>query len=199
MVNDPARNALFYKLVTAFVFLALAVVSAIVLLTAAGVISPSSFEGGFSFLRWPLEQISRLVWPRRIAVVGLAVISGMLFITLVLKQFSNTDRSGWHVLNSDDRGFIVLDTRGIASIAEQAALSAHGVIEANVLVRGRHSSPVRLRVDIGIYPGANVKQSAFEARGAVIETVETMVGIDVQDVVVKAHVVSPDVLIRGLG
>lgn len=51
MFSDSNRNVLFCKLVAALVFLALAAASAIALLTAAGAISPSSFEGNLGFLR----------------------------------------------------------------------------------------------------------------------------------------------------
>jgi len=101
-----------------------------------------------------------------------------------------------HLLTADKHGFVLVDSKGIVTIAEQAALSGHGVIESEVTVLGEESGPISLKADIGVHPGANVKQAGDETRELVRETVQEIVGIEVRDVTVAVHVLEPNELTR---
>jgi len=47
-------------------------------------------------------------------------------------------------------------------------------------------------VDVGVVPGANIKQAGEEVREAVREAVERLVGIGVRDVNASVHVMEPE-------
>ncbi len=101
-----------------------------------------------------------------------------------------------HMLVADEQGFVVIDSRGIATVATQAALSTQNVVDAQVHVQGNGNSAVRLRANVGVHSGANIKQAGTETRERVRDAVEELVGIDVNDVRVNVHVLKPDDLAR---
>ena len=90
----------------------------------------------------------------------------------------------------------MVDSRGIATDRRTGAASAHGVIEAQVQVRGSGTSPVQLRADVGVYPGADVKRAGSETRQTVRDAVDRLVGLKVSDVTVAVHVLETDELTR---
>ncbi len=190
-------KSLLARFIFAIVALAAAAACAAVFLAAIGLFDLSGATniaiGGSSFSL----DLNALTWLERGSVAGVAVVVGLLFLVLMFRSFAPKRReNGIHLLQSDERGFVLLDSRGIATIAEHAAMAVPGVVDVHVRVRGSGTSPVRLRVEMGIVPGAAVKQSGIDAQGAVRDAVERLAGIDVKDVTIRAHVLEPEALTR---
>jgi uncharacterized alkaline shock family protein YloU len=192
------RSSVVYRIIIGLFFFVLAVAAAFSLLVTTQLIDLRLLLGGWSYTVEPsLALLEGLSWTSRLGIAGGCAIIGLLAITVMLRQLKAPgQRARLHILESGERGFVVVDSRSISTIAAQAAMSAHGVIEVHVSVRGNGTSPVRLKVEAGVYPGANVKRCGAEMLEAVRETVESMVGIDVADVAVKAHVVETDAMTR---
>lgn len=188
-----------FHFVSVVVLLAVAVVAAGVLLAAIEVVRPEHLSGRFEPGREALAWLDRLSWPGRLGVAAGALAVGVLCLSLPLRLIAPAARSsstGLHMLEADERGFVVLDSAGVATFAEQAALTAQGVVDARARVRGTGTSPVRLRVDVSVYPGADVKQAGAEARRMIRESVERYVGVDVKEVAVKARVIEVEAFAR---
>lgn len=190
-------GSFFARLFRALLALLAAAVCAAVFLAAIGIYDlagPTTIGIGRNTISL---DVGSLTWLQRTAVAGTAVVIGLLFLVLMFRSFAPQKREhGLHLLQSDERGFVLLDSRGIATIAEHAALAISGVADVSVQVRGSGTAPVRLRVEIGVVPGAGVKQAGLDTRDAVREAVEHLAGIDVKDITVRAHVLEPEALTR---
>ncbi|MEM9492269.1 MAG: hypothetical protein AAGC55_24190 [Myxococcota bacterium] len=198
--NQP--GTLGYRLIIILVFLALGALAAVIFLRALGAIEPGDVAGGWEFGTQFLQQVADddLPWRTRALIVGGAALAGLLCFAVVRNQVRprRAAASSFHMLDADDRGFVVVDSRGIAAVAEQAAMSAHGVIGAEVQVKGSGTSPIRLRVRAEVYPGANLKLAGTAAREAVATAVDEMIGLQIQDITVTTHVVEVDAMTRVL-
>jgi uncharacterized alkaline shock family protein YloU len=175
------------------VVLALVGASIIIFLVTVGLLQPEHLAPGWE----PADQLLRFaVDAQGLAMVPIAAVTlvvAILGLALLSAPLSRSQRSSsLHLLSSDERGFVVVDSQGIARIAELAAVSASGVIDAEVGIRGSGMSPVRVRVDVGVVPGANIKQTGVDVQEAVRDAVENLVGIDVRDVNTTVHVMEPE-------
>jgi len=194
-LEDNSRSALVYRLIIGVFFLSLSGGAAILLLVAVQAIAPGRLFGDWPYAQSVLSFLDGLDWTSRLSAAAVSAIVGMLSITILFRLFAKPETSAvLHILDADDRGIVVVDSRGISTIAAHAAMSAHGVVDVRVSTKGTGTTPVRLMVDAAVYPGANVKRTGSEVRDAVREAVETLVGIGVRDVSVKAHVIQTDAL-----
>lgn len=191
--NEQDRDTAVYRFVLALAFLGLAAGAAVVLLAAFGAVDPVHLGGRDSGN--PFGMMSSAQWQDRIAIGLVAAVTGVMAMGILVRMVARPKSAATlHILDVDDRGFVVVDSRGISRIAAQAALSAHGVVAADVSPSGTGSSPLRLKVEAGVYPGANLKRAGVEIRQTVREAVETLVGIGVREVAVRARVVEADSL-----
>lgn len=194
-LEDNSRSAFVYRVIIGAFFLSVSGGAAILLLFAVQAIEPGQIFGDWPFAQNVLSFLDGLDWPSRLGVAAGSTIFGILSVTIIFRLFARpTASAALHILDADDRGIVVVDSRGISTIAAQAAMSAHGVVDVQVSTKGTGTTPVRLRVDAAVYPGANVKRAGSEVREAVREAVENLVGIGVRDVTVKAHVIETDAL-----
>jgi hypothetical protein len=135
----------------------------------------------------------------RLGVAAGSLLLGLLCLAGLLRSFSSGGSRGagsLHVLLSDDRGLVLVETRGVSAVATAAVLRVQGVVDAQVGVSGRGVAPVRLRVRAWARPGFDLRKVGEEARRRATEAVETLVGLEVQDTIVKMEVLSIDQLIR---
>ncbi|MFO8072205.1 MAG: alkaline shock response membrane anchor protein AmaP [Polyangia bacterium] len=196
--DNQDRGAVIYRVVIGIVLVLLAVASAFVVLAAVQAIELRHILADWSPPGWrPLPFLDGLSWTSRLGVAAGAAIIGLVAIAITMRLFPRSaSTAALHILEADEGGFVVVDSRSISTIAAQAAMSVQGVIDVEVAVKGTGTSPVRLKVEAGVYPGANVKRCGNEVREAVRRTVETLVGIDVRDVTIKAYVIETDALAR---
>lgn len=194
------RTPLPYRLLTVMAAVAVALVAAGIVLVASRAVEPAQVDLGSDTLRRWLTEVADAANPTRWGLAAGAAVVGLLSLVVLLGTVSGQRRHGvaLHVLDSDDRGFVVVDSRGIAIVAEEAAIGAHGVVAAEVDVMPRAARQVKLRVDVDVYPGANVKQAGQEARDRVREAVESMVGVEVSSITASTHVLEPDEMARAL-
>lgn len=175
------------------VVLAIAAACAGVFLVALDLVRPEQLVGGWATGRDALALAGNAEGTELLVIAVGAVLIGILAIAILLSPGSpRTRSSSLHLLVSDDHGFVVVDSQGIARVAELAAVSAQGVLDANVRVEGSGMSPIRMKVDVGVVPGANIKQAGEEVREAVRDAVVRLVGIDVRDVNAAVHVMEPE-------
>lgn len=127
-----------------------------------------------------------------------AVVAVVALVALVRSSGHGAGTSGRHVLVADDQGYVLVENKGIESVACAAALRAPGVVEAEIEVLGESGSPIRLTAVVGVYPGAQIEDAGRAARKLVRRAVETLVGLEVSDVVVSVHVLDPEEFGRGL-
>jgi hypothetical protein len=188
------------RLVIGAVTFALAVVAAGIFLIAVRLVDPAQFSVGASVVDGWLAELATAPLGTRAAVCAGAPIAGLLLLGLTTRAVGGRGRGtmSMHVLDSDDRGFVVVDSRGIAIVAEEAAHTAPGVVDVEVEVRARSSRQVTLRLQIDVYPGANVKQAGNEARERARAAVEELVGVEVTEVSASTHVLEPDEMARVL-
>ncbi len=189
-----------YLLVGWLAILAVVLGSAVVFLVAAGWVDPGRLLGDWALGHELLDFAQRAEGPRQLWVAGGALLIGVLALVLLLYPRSPLRRgsASMHLLSMDERGFVVVDSQGIASVAAQAAASVQGVLEADADVRGTGMSPVRLQVLVGVLPGTGVKQIGDQVREAVREAVETLVGVQVRDVSARVEILEPEALHRVL-
>ncbi len=194
------RNPLPYRLLTVTVALAMAVVAAGIVLVASHALDPNQVDLGSDTLGGWLTGLAESADSTRWGLGAGAAVVGLLSLVVLLGTLSGQRRRGaaLHVLDSDDHGFVVVDSRGIAIVAEEAAIGAQGVVAAEVDVAPRSTRQVKLRVDVDVYPGANVKKAGQEARDRVRDAVETMVGIEVSTITTSTHVLEPEEMARAL-
>ena len=182
-----------YLAVTAIVLLLLIFVCAIVFLFAIEAIriediAQISVGGSMIALDWSLFS-----WLERTSIVIGSVFIGLVLLVILFRVVTPQRRSSnLHLLEADESGFVVVDSRGISTIAAQAALTAPGVADAETSILGTGFSPVRVKVGIGIYPRTDLLATGKEVRASVKNAVERYAGIEVSDVSVKAHIIDAD-------
>lgn len=179
--------------------LLLALLSAASLVIAAGLVGRAQIPMGSIVLDDLFAAVGGLSWFERFGLGSASFVSGVLAVYLMLRAVGvRAPRASLHVLEVDERGLVAIDARGIETIAVQAALGSQGVLDARAEVRGDGLSAARIKVEIAVMPGVKVKEAGLLARDAVREAVEELVGIDLRDVSVKAHVLSPQALSEAL-
>lgn len=191
-----------FRLPASLLAIAIAAVAAVILLLALGVVAPADVSLGADQLEDRLAALHDAPVATRAAFGAGALAVGLIAIAVALRLLgpgsSRGSGAALHVLASDDRGFVVVDSRGIAIVAEEAAHTAPGVVNAEVDVTPRSATQVKLRVEVDVYPGANVKQAGNEARERARQAVEELVGIEVGAISASTHVLEPEEMARVL-
>ncbi|MBW2731263.1 MAG: hypothetical protein JRH20_02660 [Deltaproteobacteria bacterium] len=185
------------RLLGAVLLLAIGVAAALSLLVALGTLAPSQIFAEWEAGRVLLRHAATSTPVDRVSIAGLSAAIGLFSLTWLVRLLGGAStKAGVHLLAADEQGFVVVDSRGIAAIAAQAARSTKGVMNAKVKVSGVGTEPVRLKVDVGVHPGANIKEAGEHTRSRVYETVEKLVGVEVKDVSVSVHVMEAEELSR---
>jgi hypothetical protein len=189
-----------YRVLAGIFGLAVAVASACVLVVALGVVEPAQISLGVVSIEGWLTNLAEATFTTRLAFGAGAPVVGLLALVVTTRAFGGRKRGDLavHILDSDDRGFVVVDSRGIAIVAEEAAHTAPGVVAAHVGVEPRGAKRVKLHVEIDVYPGANVKEAGNEARDRARKAVEELVGVDVGAITASTHVLEPEEMARVL-
>jgi hypothetical protein len=186
------------RLFLSLLLLALATGSAVVFLASfdlvdAGRLLPKAVEH-------ELEGSAAGWSTARVALALGSLLVGLLCLGLFFRSLGGAGRSraagALHVLVSDDRGLVLVESRGVAAVATAAVLRTQGLVDAKVGVSGSGVSPVRLQVRAWARPGIDLKRAGDEARRRATEAVETLVGLEVQDATVRLEVLSIDQLVR---
>jgi len=170
-----------------------ALAAAAAFVVAAGALGASQILGELSLAARIDALLAGIGWPARAGIALASLCVGVAALSLLLRRaFARS--STLHMLASDDRGFVGIDSKGIVAVAEHAAITTRGVLEASAQVKGDGTSPVRVRVDLSLYPGADLKRAGAEAKEAVRRALEEMVGIGIRELLVAVHVLEPDAL-----
>jgi uncharacterized alkaline shock family protein YloU len=98
----------------------------------------------------------------------------------------------------DEKGIVVVEAAGVSTVAAAAASRVAGVMNVEVKVVGRGASPVRLVVTARVSAAVELRRVGEEIRRRAAEAVQSLVGIDVREVVVKLDVVPLEELGRAL-
>jgi hypothetical protein len=188
------------SILVGLVGIAVATVAAAVFLVAIGLVDPAPVSLGLAAPEAWFGAVADGSFGVRVAVAVGAAVVGLFAVWIALRGLGKRRRSGRavHVLDSDERGFVVVDARGIAIVAEEAARTAKGVVSAEVDVISQTARSVKLRLDVDVYPGANVRDAGNQARTRAREAVEELVGIEVGSVTASTHVLEPDEMARAL-
>ncbi len=188
-----------YKLILTLLVVGLAAAGALLFLAGLGAIAPQGVLGDGSWGQRGAEILADMSLQTRVATTAVAGVASILTLTLLARSWRPSQpATALHMLDVDDRGVVVVDSRGIAVIARQAALSAHGVVDAEVSVRGSGTDPISVQVEIDVYPGSNIKRAGTEVRAMVAKSIDELVGLTVQDVMVRAQVIESNALSRVL-
>jgi hypothetical protein len=198
-VATRGRASAVEQLLVGVLLLAVAIAGAVVFLVASGLVGAEQIirdEG----LRGSLLGFAETgtLGERALAAAASALV-GLGSLVLLFRRVGPERTSGvagathaQHILVADDEGMVMVATAGIASVAETAALRAHGVVDADVRVSGRGSAPVRIHVVAKVYRGADLRRAGKDARESIKGAIEKLVGIEVTDVNVEL-VVSEEV------
>jgi len=188
------------RIVVALLLLCIALLAAGVFLAALGLISPSRLMPGWGkdieqviFLPQLPHGLGRLVAGSTAAVVGLVAV--MLLLRRILPGAAR-GATQHHILSADDHGLVLVDKKGICTVAEAAVQKVGGVVDVKVRVLGQGTSAVRLVVQTWVHAGAELRRVGEEGAEKAREAVEQLVGLDVYDVVVRIHVVPLEALDR---
>lgn len=189
-----------YRLIAGLLSLAVAVVAAGIVVVAIRLLEPAQLSVGIAALESVLADLAQAPLATRAGFAAGSSVVGFLSLMMMMRMFGARRRGGeaMHILEADDRGFVVVDSRGIAIVAEEAAHTTPGVVAAEVEVFPRGAKGVKLRVAIDVYPGANVKQAGTEARERARKAVEELVGVEVGTVTASTHVLEPEEMARVL-
>jgi hypothetical protein len=192
------------RLLAVLFLLVVALLSVVALLTSLALVDPQQFRVGEwqlapALTGWitGLQGLERLGFAAGSFVVALLACWG-LWAQLRGAGGSKAAAPSRYLLVADDQGFVLVETASVGAIANQAAQQAPGVVDSNVEVRGGAAGPVRLRVQLAVHPGADVKATGNQARDEVHKAVEQLVGLEVRDVTVDVRVVEADELAKVL-
>ena len=191
--TTPDLSSALYRVLGWLVVLALVSAAIIVFLVAVGLLEPDQLTPGWEpasqLLAFAVDARGAAIAPIAALALAVAIIGIVVLIAPLARTRSN---ASIHLISSDERGFVVVDSLGIARIAELAAVSTPGVVEAEVGIRGSGMSPVRVHVDVDVVPGTNLKETGADVQQAVREAVEKLVGVEVRDVNTAVHVLEPE-------
>lgn len=169
------------------VLLAIAVIAAgvIVLLVVFGADAVTNmFPQG-----WMSDYVSRLTTltgtPRNLTIgyTILAIVGGLLlllFETATLRRPEPTLR-----VVSDEHGSVAIDSRSVRELVDTVAREVHGVRDTHSSIRERDGA-LRITVRPTMALGINVPEATNQVQGRVREAVESLVGVPVSEVLVKA-------------
>ena len=130
-LEDNSRSALVYRVIIASFFLSLSGGAAILLLVAVQAIETGQFIGDWPYAQIVFSFLDGMDWTSRLSVAAGSAVLGMLSIAILFRLFAKpTASAALHILDADDRGIVMVDSRGISTIAAQAAMSGHGVVDA---------------------------------------------------------------------
>jgi hypothetical protein len=172
---------------TMMIILSIAIVAAgvIVLLVIFGADSVlSMFPQG-----WMHDYVSRLTdlsgTPRTLAIgyTIVAVAAGLLLLLFELATMRRPERT--LRVASDERGSMAIDERSVKQLVDAVSREVHGVRDTRSDIKER-SGALRITVWPIVALGINVPNATNEIQGRVKEAVETLIGVPVSDVVVKA-------------
>ncbi|MFW5739987.1 MAG: alkaline shock response membrane anchor protein AmaP [Myxococcota bacterium] len=181
--------AVLLRIGTGVLLVLLAAVAAAVFLVALDLVPAATVTGIFTPLGDLLSRVTTADVLDRAIVAGAAAVIGVVALALLTRtQRSSARSASRHVLHSDDKGFVLIDSESVETVAEQAALLTAGVLETKVTVSGRPSGPVRLRVRVEVLPGADVKRIGPRVQEKVRRSVEDLVGLSVRDANVEVRV-----------
>lgn len=185
----PAGTLVDRWLVT-LVLLAAALACAVVFLVSAGVLTGADVVSDVH-LR---ERVFGFAEGRyRVAVAIGSALLGLGTTLMALRRHAGPPAGpGLHVLSTDERGCVVVQTPAIATLVEAAVLRTPGVVGARARIRGHGTGPVRLRVDAQVLGGTELPRAGDSVREAARRAAVQLAGIDVHDVVVRLDVLRPD-------
>jgi uncharacterized alkaline shock family protein YloU len=192
------------RLIVVLVPLAVAAGAAVVLLVTVGLIDEAQL-GVFGPI---VSQLTRAAgdsrW-NRVAVAVVSVCVGALSALIALRALGAGSGAGpardsgqRHILAMDEKGIVVVEAAGVSTVAAAAASRVAGVMNVEVKVVGRGASPVRLVVTARVSAAVELRRVGEEIRRRAAEAVQSLVGIDVREVVVKLDVVPLEELGRAL-
>jgi hypothetical protein len=189
-----------YRWLAGLIAVAIAAAAACVLVVAIRILEPAQLSLGVAAIESWLTDLAQAPLAIRAGFAAGSSVVGLLSLMIAMRAFGprRRGRESMHILESDDRGFVVVDSRGIAIVAEEAAHTTPGVVAAEVEVFPRGAKGVKLRVEIDVYPGANIKQAGTEARERARKAVEELVGVEVGAVTASTHVLEPEEMARVL-
>jgi hypothetical protein len=199
--RPPGRAAAMVSRALAGVaLLVLAVASAIAFLVALGLIPPPAILAAAAQVGEAVSKVGMLDLLDRALIAAAAAVLGVAALSFLARRSPLVQRSaGIHVLQADENGLVVIGSASVESVATQTALQAAGVLNARVSVRGRPTGPVRLRIDVDVLPGGEVKRLGPRVQDAVRQSMEDLVGLTVRDVNVEVHVMDLDDLTGVMG
>lgn len=181
----------FDRLIVWLLLLAIAVIAAMVFLFTIGLFSlAEALPDGAVFERWlRLEQLP--YGSGRFLVGAISLLVGLIASVLLLRRLVPArGRTGeQHVLLADDHGVVVVEKKGIAAVAVAAVQRVNGVVDVEVRVIGSGAAPLRLIVRTWVHAAAELKRAGDEVRQKAKQAVEHLIGIEVNDVLVKLEVV----------
>jgi len=199
-----SARAIADRVIASLALLTLAAICALVFMLALGVVSPAQLAGGWQPGADALSPIPALTgWPR-LAVLGGSLGLGLLALLTMLSSATRAPRglrrigATQHVVDADELGVVVVDTRGVASVIERSVLADRGVVECEAKVRGDGRSPVEIVLHVGVQPGTPIQTAAASARQSAEEAVERLVGLDIRAVHARVRVLEAEELGRRL-
>lgn len=186
------------RFIVGLLLLGVALAAAVVLLAALGLLGLGDLFPGGAALEDALMlpslpyRAGRLLTGLVAALVGLGAV-----LLLIRRIFPAVPPAGaHHVLSADERGLVIVDKRGVSAVVQAAVERIPGVVECRARVIGQGSGPVRLHVRVWAHAGAELKRAGDEARAATKRAVESLVGLEVLDVLVQLQVVPLEKLER---
>jgi hypothetical protein len=192
LVGRP-RGFVFDRFVTGLLLLVIAVAGAVVLLTAVGIFDLSLVLGGYgpAVERAVLLPQLPMGMGRAAAGVagGLVGLGATMMLAGRIRPSTRHSTTEHHILSKDAKGLVVVDKRGICTVAGEAIRGVSGVVDVQVRVLGGGTSAVRLIAQTWVHAGIELAGMGDEARAQAREAVEKLVGLEVLDVVVRLHVV----------
>ena len=179
--------------------LGLAIVSAAVFLIALGLVQPLVVSDAFAKLGGTLGAVATVDRFDRVVIAVVAALVGLIALSLlVARQRLPAERMpACHVVQSDDKGLVLIGAESVESVASQTALRVAGVLDARARVRGRATGPIRLKLRVDVLPGTDVKRIGPRVQDSVMRSVQEGVGLDVRDAVVEVRVVDLEQLAGG--
>lgn len=193
--HATAKGGWLEQLAIGIAFLAVAFAAVLVFLVASGLIAPDELIADPQWRERLLGFADSGTTVERAATASASALIGLGALALLFRRAGARSpaaagnlASTQHILLADDEGMVLVATEGIAAVAETAAVRSHGVLEADVSVRGRGSSPVRIHVTAHAYRGADLKRAGSETRENVRSAVQRLVGVEVTEVTVEIGV-----------
>lgn len=182
------------KIAAAVLLLGAGIAGAVGVLFAAGVLDPGAIG-----LPGAAEWLTDASMNQRLSLAGGSAALGILSLAILLRRSGQSQSSAptsKHIIAMDDRGVVFVASEGVSSLVAAAVQCESGVIEADVRVRGRATSPVRLIIRAAVRPGVSLPEAGEAIREAAKDTVVRLVGLQVTDVKLELVVLSHDQIDR---